>query len=233
MVRSMTTIPVSFWLWLAMAGTATAQATVETGLGAARAVTSTAPAKGIGKSMSGLAGSLDKALKGGQESPSDQPAAVVPAKPATKTGSTSPKTSPAPAASWEDPGGIEPGLTYDELVRRFGPCFMAITAGAERSLSYRGKDGVFQVKVQDGVVASIENASARWFSAGARMKLRSASIEWLNTERARTSPSSRVTVTQTRSSDAAAQAGWQAAARKGDRRVRVELDPHGNLVGER
>ena len=29
------------------------------------------------------------------------------------------------------------------------------------------------------------------------------------------------------------QAGWQAAARKGDRRVRVELDPHGNLVGER
>jgi hypothetical protein len=29
------------------------------------------------------------------------------------------------------------------------------------------------------------------------------------------------------------QSGWQAAARKGDRRVRVELDPHGNLVGER
>ena len=28
------------------------------------------------------------------------------------------------------------------------------------------------------------------------------------------------------------QAGWRAAARKGDRRVRVELDPHGNLVGE-
>ena len=29
------------------------------------------------------------------------------------------------------------------------------------------------------------------------------------------------------------QAGWRAAARKGDRRVRVELDPHGNIVGER
>jgi hypothetical protein len=29
------------------------------------------------------------------------------------------------------------------------------------------------------------------------------------------------------------QSGWLAAARKGDRRVRVELDPHGNLVGER
>ena len=30
-----------------------------------------------------------------------------------------------------------------------------------------------------------------------------------------------------------AQSGWKAAARKGDRRVRVEVDPHGNLVGER
>ena len=29
------------------------------------------------------------------------------------------------------------------------------------------------------------------------------------------------------------QAGWRAAARKGDRRVRVDLDPHGNIVGER
>jgi hypothetical protein len=29
------------------------------------------------------------------------------------------------------------------------------------------------------------------------------------------------------------QAGWKAAARKGDRRVRVDVDPHGNLVGQR
>jgi hypothetical protein len=29
------------------------------------------------------------------------------------------------------------------------------------------------------------------------------------------------------------QAGWKAAARRGDRRVRVDVDPHGNLVGER
>src|SRR5258705_5378322 len=29
------------------------------------------------------------------------------------------------------------------------------------------------------------------------------------------------------------QAGWQALAPKGDRRVRVELDPNGNLGGER
>jgi hypothetical protein len=161
MVRSTACIAVSFSLWLSMAGPAAGQATVESGLGAARAVTTTAPARGIGKSMSGLAGSLDKALKGGQQGSNEQPAAVVPAKPATKAGATSPKTSPPPVVNWEDPSGIEPGLAYDELVRRFGPSSMAITAGAERSLTYRGKDGVFQVKVQDGVVTSIEKPQSK------------------------------------------------------------------------
>jgi len=161
MVRSTACIAVSFSLWLSMAGSAAAQATVESGLGAARAVTTTAPARGIGKSMSGLAGSLDKVLKGGQQSSNEQPAAAVSAKPATRTGATSPKTSPPPVMNWEDPSGIEPGLAYDELVRRFGPSSMAITAGAERSLTYRGKDGVFQVKVQDGVVTSIEKPQSK------------------------------------------------------------------------
>ena len=154
------TILASFSLWLVLAGTAAGQATVEAGLGAARAVTTTAPARGIGKSMSGLAGSLDKALKGGQTGSSEQAAGAVASKPgtqtATKTESTPAKVSPTPATNWEDPGGIETGLAYDDLVRRFGPSSMAITAGTERSLTYRGKDGLFQVKVQDGVVTSIE-----------------------------------------------------------------------------
>jgi hypothetical protein len=158
------TILASFSLWLALAGTAAGQATVEAGLGAARAVTTTAPARGIGKSMSGLAGSLDKALKGGQTGSSEHSAGVVSAKPAahsstqaaTKTESIPTKTSPTPAPNWEDPGGIETGLAYEDLVRRFGPSSMAITAGTERSLTYLGKDGIFQVKVQDGVVTSIE-----------------------------------------------------------------------------
>jgi len=161
MVRSTACIAVSFSLWLWMAAPAAAQATVESGLGAARAVTTTAPARGIGKSMSGLAGSLDKALKGGQQGSNEQPAAPASARPAAKTGSTSPKTSPPPVVTWEDPSGIEPGLAYDELVRRFGPSSLAITAGAERSLTYPGKDGVFQVKVQDGVVTAIEKPKSK------------------------------------------------------------------------
>lgn len=67
---------------------------------------------------------------------------------------------PAPVASWEDPGGIEPGLSYEDLVRRFGPSAMSITSGTEKLLTYRGKDGMFQVKVQDGKVASIAKPKA-------------------------------------------------------------------------
>jgi hypothetical protein len=147
MTRSIAWVPILFSLWLSMTGIASGQATVEAGLGAARAVTSTAPAKGLGKSMSGLAGSLDKALKAGP--PKAQ--ATVADIPSANT----PSAAPAPVANREDPGGIEPGLSYEELVRRFGPAAMAITSGTEKSLTYPGKDGMFQVKVQDGKVTSI------------------------------------------------------------------------------
>jgi hypothetical protein len=158
MTRSMACLSVSFSLWFAMAGTASAQAVLEYGLGASRAATTTAPAAGIGKSMSGLAGSVDKALKAaGKQSSETQPAAA--AATATSTGAKTPTTvaeaPPAPTPNWEDPSGIEPGLDYEELVRRFGPSAMAITDGTERSLTYRGKDGMFQLKVLDGAVKSI------------------------------------------------------------------------------
>jgi hypothetical protein len=139
-------------LWLATAGAAYGQATVEAGLGAARAATSTAPAKGLGKSMSGLAGSLDKALKA-TPSKAASSAADIPS--ASTASASTPSAAPAPSPSWEDPGGIEPGLSYEELVRRFGPSSMSITSGSEKSLTYPGKGGVFQVRVEDGKVTSI------------------------------------------------------------------------------
>src|SRR5713226_5213889 len=120
MMRSIACFSVSCSLWLAMARDAAGQAVVENGLGAARAATTTAPAKGVGKSISGLTGSLDKALKAGKQS-SDEQAAATTAKPTTNKQSLSAKTPPAPVPNWEDPGGIELGLRYEELVRRFGP----------------------------------------------------------------------------------------------------------------
>jgi len=139
----------AFSLWLAMAGMAYGQAAVEAGLGASRAATSTAPARGIGKSMSGIAGGLDKALKPAQKDAEAAPAAVS----ATSIGSAA---RPAEKKEYEDAGGIEAGLGYDELVRRFGPASMAMTSGAEKALSYPGKAGMYQVTVLDGKVKSVE-----------------------------------------------------------------------------
>jgi hypothetical protein len=142
---------IAIFLSLTVTGLVYGQAAVEAGLGASRAATSTAPAKGIGKSMSGLAGSLDKALKPVQKEAAEE---------ATPAPAPAPVVSAAKAApvkqKFEDAGGIEVGLVYDELVRRFGPASMAMTLGAERSLSYAGKEGMFQVTVQDGKVKSVD-----------------------------------------------------------------------------
>jgi hypothetical protein len=138
-------------LGLLLTGQAAGQAAVEAGLGAARAATTTAPAKGIGKSMSGLANSLDKAIQAGQKG-SDAPASVT----AVRVSSPSGKK-PSPAASnWEDPSGIQTGLSYAELVRRFGPPSMEITGETGTSLIYSGKAGTFQLEVRDDKVASVE-----------------------------------------------------------------------------
>jgi hypothetical protein len=137
-------------LWLLVAGPAAAQTAVEAGLGAGRAATTTAPAAGIGKAMSGLAGSLDKAVKAGQGSQGGAvPVTTV------RIYSSAKKTAPA-AANWEDPSGIQTGLGYAELVRRFGPPAMEITGEAGKSLTYLGKAGTFQLEVRDDKVASID-----------------------------------------------------------------------------
>jgi hypothetical protein len=145
----------SFSLCLAMAGPASGQTVVEAGLGAAGAAAAAGPAKGIGKSISGMFGTLDKALKQAQLVSDEQPLAATTVKPAAKTASPAASASTEPPPNREDPSGIEPGLGYEELVRRFGPSTMAITNSAGKSLTYRGKDGVFQVEVRDGAVATI------------------------------------------------------------------------------
>ena len=155
MTRAIVCFSVAIALWFAMAGTASAQAAVEAGLGAGRAATTAAPAQGIGKSMSGLAGALDRALKSGQPSSDARPSASTTVKPAAKAPALSASAAPAPTPNWEDPAKIDTGLGYDELVRRFGPPAMAISDGTERSLTYRGKDGIYQFELKDEVVASI------------------------------------------------------------------------------
>src|SRR5436309_15664481 len=77
MARWIAFLPISFSLWMGMPRTAAGQAIMESGLGAARAATTAAPAKGVGKSLSGLAGSLDKALKSQSPGSVEQPSAAA------------------------------------------------------------------------------------------------------------------------------------------------------------
>jgi hypothetical protein len=161
MTRSVFRFSISLSLCLALSGTAAGQAMVEYGLGAGRAATTTAPAGGIGKSIGGLAGSLEKALNPGKQPPADRSTAATATtvtRSVVKTPPVSATPSAAPARNWEDPGAIEPSLAYEDLVRRFGPPAMSITNMAERLLTYRGTDGVFQVTVRDGQVATIDKA---------------------------------------------------------------------------
>jgi len=150
MTRSLAYVLVPFSLCLALARPAAGQAGVEAGLGAARAVTTTAPARGIGKSISGLSGTLEKTIKSGQQSSTPQTVVTAP-EPAAKA----PLTSPVRPPTWEDAGAIETGLAYADLVRRFGPPTMSISNTVGKSLTYRGKDGWFQVDVRDGAVSAV------------------------------------------------------------------------------
>jgi hypothetical protein len=81
-------------------------------------------------------------------------------RPAVQTPFAAASPSPAPEPIWEDAGAIETGVTYEELIRRFGPYSMAISDSTQKMLTYRGKTGIFQVTLQDGKVAAIEKPPA-------------------------------------------------------------------------
>jgi hypothetical protein len=131
---------------------ASAQAVVEAAMGAGRATTMAAPAKSMGKSMSGIAGSLDKALNGGEAAKAPE---TSPAKPAAAKAAATATPAPAAIIIREDADGIEEGLAYDELIQRFGKPTMAITTAGEQSLTYKGIAGMYTVTVRDGKVAAI------------------------------------------------------------------------------
>jgi hypothetical protein len=123
-----------------------AQATVEAGLGAARAATTTAPAAGLGKSLAGIVGSLDKTVK------PEKTTEIIPA-----SGQIGAPAAPAaPAKTYEDIKKAEVGLEYDKLVERFGPPSLE-TAGEDgrKSLTYSGKSESTRIEIKDGKVSSI------------------------------------------------------------------------------
>jgi hypothetical protein len=135
--------------FLLMTGTLYGQAAVEAGLGASRAATSTAPAAGLGKSIAGALGSLDKTLK--TDKAADKASEVI----VVRSSSTAPAAK-TPGKTYEDIRLAEAGMEYAVLVERFGPAALEMAGeGGIRKLTYPGKDGSTQVEVKDGKVLAV------------------------------------------------------------------------------
>lgn len=151
-------LPLSIWFVLAGSeGNLNAQGTVENAMGAARAATTTAPAGNIGKAMTGIAGALDGALKGARGVGTNSSSSTVQqtVRPTTARGTDI--QAPKPGSNFEDPLQIQTGMSYEDVLRRFGPPKLQITDGPDTtSLAYSSKDGGVKVEMQDGKVASVE-----------------------------------------------------------------------------
>lgn len=148
-----------FWALLPIMATtasvASAQAMVENALGAGRAATSAAPMRGLGSSIGGAIGGLEKTLKKSLDSTDLRPAAPA------RTVTALVITPVTPARTYENPNQIETGTAYDELVKRFGPASLEITTGPlTKTLSYVNREGAVQVELRDGRVTGAAVASA-------------------------------------------------------------------------
>ena len=141
------------------------QAIAEHAAASSAAAAAAASMKNIGKKTSAAlenAGKkLDKANKS-QSIPSRHAlagGAVAPTSAALPAGQESP-VSPTPA--YEDPSGIQVGMAYTELLRRFGPPSTTITnEDGETTLWYAGKGrgGEIPVRVRDNKVVTAGTAA--------------------------------------------------------------------------
>ena len=103
--------------------------------------------------------------------------ATAPADSSSARRALTPVASPArqPSASlpkieYEDPAGIKAGMSYDELLRRFGEPAMKVSSGSgEETLYYSRKDGQGQIPVRV--------SNGRVLSADADGKPESAAVE--------------------------------------------------------
>ena len=130
-----------------------AQAAAEFGAAAGNAAGMSGAASGIGKALSGLAGTQDKTVKS-ESTPAPSSSTTTRKSPAKRPAVSRAKAA-APAKTYEDPKNLAVGLTYTDMVRRFGPASMEFATATGKSLTYASKEGMTQVEIRDGAVASI------------------------------------------------------------------------------
>ena len=131
------------------------QAMVEYGLATAGSGVMGAPGQRASRSIGGVFSNLTKTLDAAKEAQDIKPAAAVP--PSGQANATAPAKPVLPAATYEDPAGIQKGMDRAELLRRFGePSMQITTGGGEESLTYAVKDRRVEVELREGKVASVE-----------------------------------------------------------------------------
>lgn len=157
----------------ALCPVAPGQAVTEYGLGAGRAATTTAPARGAAKAIAGALENLSKAAGADASTASSQstPSSSETRRPAARATrrrpeakSAKPSDPPAaapPAPVYEDPRLIQAGMEYDEMVRRFGPPSMLVTtAPGTSTVWYSGRAGSLQVEVTNGKVTAVPDGGS-------------------------------------------------------------------------
>jgi hypothetical protein len=128
------------------------QAVVEYSLGAGRAGAAAASKKNAGKAIGSVFENLAKTLEKGKK---PEAARSSRSKVSQPTGKTS---EDAIGSSFEDPGKIQPGIEYEELLRRFGrPQLETVDSQDARTMWYSGQTGESAVKVAGGKVTAVSH----------------------------------------------------------------------------
>lgn len=153
-------------LLAASCGAASAQAVTEYDSVVSRSTTTASKANHIGNEIGGIWRSLDKTLKapenhaGSKGTTSKGTAQRTPGRSGRRSGSR------PPATVREDLARIQPGITYADLVRRYGPPSFEVTAGpGTRTLTYLRKEGSVDLELQDGKVTKVSSDKPREIAA--------------------------------------------------------------------
>ena len=139
-------------------GAARAQAVTEYDSEISKSTTTANKANHISGEINGIWRSLDRTLKSSQENAGSQEMSSAPTIQRTTNRSVkrrAPRTQTT-ATSHEDPNGIQPGISYTDLVLRFGrPDFEVTASPGTTTLTYFRKEGNVDLEMQDGRVTKV------------------------------------------------------------------------------
>ncbi len=138
------------------------QAAVEAALAAGGAATAAGRARKTGKAIADTLENTGQTLQQRDASKPQAHTSGVRAKPIVVTveRSATPPGTMLPHKAFESPSGIEEGMDYSEVERRFGPPSLKLTAGSgDVTLCFTAKELTVDVTVRNGKVIAVRRAS--------------------------------------------------------------------------